>query len=549
MAGAIRSIFGEIKFRDGATSAVNKLRHSMDEAKQAALSMNDVLELGGMAMGAAAIKEFVQGSIEAFATMETQSLRLKHLSGEDYPELKKAVEEAAEASKGLVDESDMATAANQALKYGASLEFVKDNLSSIQKFGQIVGEDTGGMMQQLTMYANTGNARMLKSLPLFNKHLDQLKAMSSLTGDAGRKAREQAITNILQQEQNKLNEQYNEELQTTNAMLKKIKAQWDEIKELMGGAIIKQWGPILELVGLIEEHFNKLNIPVKDFSIVMEYLAIPVTYAFKSFKFLLLVIEDIMVYFRGGKSVFGDWSKFVKDSVHGAIKPFVDFKNSVVQTFYEILEYIKNIPSRIVEFFRTLPDRLKAELIEIKNQLKNIFSGDDINALSFIKNAIPIIPGKAGGGDVNAGKQYLVGEHGPELFMPKSQGSIIPNDILDNIINKNNIKSIALDAFFGDVITQNIIETKMPNYNLNEIITPEITEPEIQKNSGNNNRKYPSGSNENINTVTIQSLVGSMVFNVSGPAEAAQAVKESVMDTLNELSRTVFRAELGMGNS
>ncbi len=37
------------------------------------------------------------------------------------------------------------------------------------------------------------------------------------------------------------------------------------------------------------------------------------------------------------------------------------------------------------------------------------------------------IPGLASGGPVSAGKSYIVGEEGPELFSPSSSGSIIPN--------------------------------------------------------------------------------------------------------------------------
>jgi phage-related minor tail protein len=35
--------------------------------------------------------------------------------------------------------------------------------------------------------------------------------------------------------------------------------------------------------------------------------------------------------------------------------------------------------------------------------------------------------GRAGGGPVGAGNAYVVGEKGPELFVPSSSGSIIPN--------------------------------------------------------------------------------------------------------------------------
>jgi len=38
--------------------------------------------------------------------------------------------------------------------------------------------------------------------------------------------------------------------------------------------------------------------------------------------------------------------------------------------------------------------------------------------------------GKAMGGPVNAGTSYVVGERGPELFMPNRSGTIIPNNKL-----------------------------------------------------------------------------------------------------------------------
>jgi hypothetical protein len=37
---------------------------------------------------------------------------------------------------------------------------------------------------------------------------------------------------------------------------------------------------------------------------------------------------------------------------------------------------------------------------------------------------------RAAGGPVSAGKTYLVGERGPEMFTPSSSGSIIPNHML-----------------------------------------------------------------------------------------------------------------------
>jgi hypothetical protein len=37
------------------------------------------------------------------------------------------------------------------------------------------------------------------------------------------------------------------------------------------------------------------------------------------------------------------------------------------------------------------------------------------------------LEGKASGGPVSAGTPYMVGEEGPEMFVPRSSGNIIPN--------------------------------------------------------------------------------------------------------------------------
>ena len=45
---------------------------------------------------------------------------------------------------------------------------------------------------------------------------------------------------------------------------------------------------------------------------------------------------------------------------------------------------------------------------------------------------------RASGGPVYAGQQYMVGERGPELFVPNTNGTIVPNNSLGgNTININ----------------------------------------------------------------------------------------------------------------
>lgn len=66
----------------------------------------------------------------------------------------------------------------------------------------------------------------------------------------------------------------------------------------------------------------------------------------------------------------------------------------------------------------------------IADYAKMIAKAQIFNALNQIVGAIfpgLALPGKAEGGPVKAGQPYVVGEKGPELFMPKQAGDIIPN--------------------------------------------------------------------------------------------------------------------------
>ena len=50
---------------------------------------------------------------------------------------------------------------------------------------------------------------------------------------------------------------------------------------------------------------------------------------------------------------------------------------------------------------------------------------------------------RASGGPVLAGTPYMVGERGPELFVPRSAGNIVPNGAGGNVVNINVNQSFA----------------------------------------------------------------------------------------------------------
>lgn len=99
-------------------------------------------------------------------------------------------------------------------------------------------------------------------------------------------------------------------------------------------------------------------------------------------------------------------------------------------------------------FAASLQEIASGVLIEIANQLLRIYViNQAINAISNLLGpktggflpgvnfnpqtfAMPSLLGRASGGPVSAGSSYIVGERGPEMFVPRSSGSVYPNDAM-----------------------------------------------------------------------------------------------------------------------
>ena len=105
----------------------------------------------------------------------------------------------------------------------------------------------------------------------------------------------------------------------------------------------------------------------------------------------------------------------VADSFQTAIFEGGKFINVLKEMLSQILKLV---------FFETVTKRLASKLSSflIANPLAGVNVGAPVNlgqALGF--------PGFANGGQITRGKPAIVGERGPELFVPTASGSIIPN--------------------------------------------------------------------------------------------------------------------------
>ena len=109
----------------------------------------------------------------------------------------------------------------------------------------------------------------------------------------------------------------------------------------------------------------------------------------------------------------------VSGPIMTAASRFTALKNAVVAT----------VTAADSLLLRLAPLAAGAGLIKeyVQSEEKGVGLGRGHTPVGIIKNLIESIPGLAGGGPVMAGRPYLVGERGPELFVPGGNGAIVPN--------------------------------------------------------------------------------------------------------------------------
>ena len=442
MADVLRKVVGVFKFKDESSKNIDKVDKSITEAKNNAVGLSDALKLIGGTKAINAIKGAGWAVIEAGAALETQQIRLKNLAGEGYGDLKEAIDQAIIASQGLSNEADLSVAANQAVKMGASIEFVSGTLADMQKLAAITGDDLAGMYSGMQKAIATGSTEILQQNAILSKHVSEFRNLGAGIDEATKKKREQFILDTMMKESINLQEDYNEVLNTTNGELAVTASQWGNVKERLGGVLLKGFKPLLKIansvlkfLGESERGLAVLKVaaiaitPIIGTALVAAlYTAATAAWAFvtpfipfiaiaaavgAALAAIALVIEDIVTFFQGGDSVLGDIISWGKE---------------------------------LLGFGDSVPKGKKPEK-------------------------------RAAGGPVSYNEPYIVGEEGPELFVPSRSGSIVPNG---------------------------------------------------------------AGG------MSVGAIVGSLTINVSGPREAGDAVKTAVMNALNDLSRSVFRAELGL---
>ena len=98
---------------------------------------------------------------------------------------------------------------------------------------------------------------------------------------------------------------------------------------------------------------------------------------------------------------------------------FKSWAEVIIPVVVETFRIWKTVLSEIFDVLVLIGDKI----LEVINTFKELIA---LGGRGFSR-AMGALSGRAGGGPVNANEPYIVGEQGPELFVPNMSGRIIPN--------------------------------------------------------------------------------------------------------------------------
>lgn len=128
-----------------------------------------------------------------------------------------------------------------------------------------------------------------------------------------------------------------------------------------------------------------------------------------------------------------------------AVGAFIMIVGALAAALIQLLTWITKIADFLARILKPAFDAVGTTILAVTNAVSTLIekfkeawewagkvaskTGSFIgNAASSVGNAImSVLPGRASGGPVTAGMPYVVGEQGPELFVPRSSGNILPN--------------------------------------------------------------------------------------------------------------------------
>lgn len=366
-----------------------------------------------LAYGAVLLKQGVESAIADEAAQEKLRLTLENVTGATEAQVK-AVEDQILKTSLLTGKTDDELRPSFERLVRATKD--SDAALKLQSVALDVSAGSGKSLEAVTnamAKAQEGNTAALAKLGV-GLTAAQLKTMS--------------MDEITKQLANTFGGQAAAQADTFQGKMARLKVAFDEGKETVGSFVLDAITPMIDFVvksvvpavqtfidamggkeGLTQSFMNIIDIAKKILLPVLDGL-----------KFAFNVIRDAVADNKEQfQSLFEFLQKYVAPLLGGVLKLAIEGVGLAIGVLINIVGKLIDGWEKVFNIVGQVIDRIRAFIDLVRNN----------QAVRGIAGVIDSVFGgfRAAGGSVQAGKSYVVGERGAEMFVPRTNGTIVPN--------------------------------------------------------------------------------------------------------------------------
>lgn len=347
------------------------------------------------------------------------------------------------------------------LATGVSDNQLRPSLERLARATNDVGE--AQRLNNLALDIAIGTGRSLESVSaaLARAYDGNNSALSRLgIGLSAAELKSMSFDEITKQLANTFGGQATIQANTYAGQMQRLNVAFDEAKETVGVYILQALTPLLNILSnnivpaferlstslgpIFRDVLDRAGIVVRDillpafqalWAFVRDYLAPIISNVLQPvFDGLVRAVNAVGSAFRNNQDELQPFYNLLR-TIANFVRDFV--APAIGEVLGAALRVVGSLVSTLIGNFARLVDFLDDVLTKIRQFVDYVRNNPIVSGISGVIDRI-FGGGRATGGAVTQNTAYMVGERGPELFVPNTSGSIVPNNALGgNTININ----------------------------------------------------------------------------------------------------------------